>query len=158
MSAQHIYDTAPLGSLIRFSSAEPCPPARFSRKLKDWNHANGVGRLVERTPECVRPAYRLPASFTLHLGDYGEGSVVVMVVRRGFSVESPLDFAIVETPEPGMVRLLTPIGDGEELQHLARDMAAAEAWMATHHFNDIRAEIVPDPDPVSLPVARGRAA
>ena len=29
MSAQYIYDTAPLGSLIRYSNGEPRPPERF---------------------------------------------------------------------------------------------------------------------------------
>lgn len=34
MSVQHIYDIAPLGSLIRYANGEAQPPARFTRKLK----------------------------------------------------------------------------------------------------------------------------
>ena len=50
MSAQYIYDTAPLGSLIRYSNGEPRPPERFRRKLAAWNNDNGTGRFVERYP------------------------------------------------------------------------------------------------------------
>ncbi|EZP69562.1 hypothetical protein BV96_04102 [Sphingomonas paucimobilis] len=58
MSAQSIYDTAPLGSLIRYSNGEPRPPERFTRKLKAWNNDNGIGRLVERAAEEIRPTWR----------------------------------------------------------------------------------------------------
>lgn len=158
MSAQRIYDTAPLGSLIRFSNGQPRPPARFSRKLKAWNNDNGMGRLVERSPEHIGTNYRSPATFTLHLGNYGSQGTILMVVRRHYSVESVLNFEIAEMPRPGMVRILTPIGDREELQYLAPDMASAETWMAEHRYHRIRAEVVPDPDPVMLPAMLGRAA
>ncbi len=158
MSAQLIYDTAPLGSLISFSNGQPRPPARFSRKLKAWNDNNGVGRLVERSPGHVGTSYRTPATFALHLGNYGSQGAILMVVRRIYSVESVLNFEIADVPRPGMVRVLTPIGDREELQYLAPDMAAAEAWMEKHRYHRIRAEVVPDPDPVILPSNIGRAA
>jgi len=40
VSAQHIYTSAPLGSLIRYSNGKPRPPARFRRKLRAWEHEN----------------------------------------------------------------------------------------------------------------------
>lgn len=61
MSAQSIYDTAPLGSLIRYSNREPRPPERFTRKLRTWNNENGLGRLVERYPGDDRTGYHSPA-------------------------------------------------------------------------------------------------
>ena len=158
MRAQQIYDTAPLGSLIRFSNGEPRPPERFTRKVRAWENDNGVGRLVEKRPEHIAATYRSAAGFTLHLGNYGSEGLIVLVVRRSYSVDSPLDFEIAEAPKPGMVRLLTPIGNHEELQHLAADMGAAERWMATHRYHNIRAEVVGDPDDVVLPPVIGRAA
>lgn len=158
MRAQHIYDTAPLGSLIRFSNDEPRPPARFTRKLRAWKNDNGVGRLVERSPEVVAATYRSAASITLHLGNYGSQGMIVLVVRRGYSVTSPLEFEIMEAPTPGMVRLLTPIGSHEELQYLAADMADAQRWMMVHHYQNIRAEVVTKPDLVVLPPVVRRAA
>lgn len=158
MSAQHIYDTAPLGSLIRYSNGEPRPPDRFSRKLKAWNNDNGMGRLVERMPEDIRPTYRSPASFCLHLGNYGSQGIIAIVVRRHYSVESTLHFEIAETPRPGMARVLTSLGGRDELRFLAPDVHTAEAWLERNRYSDARIEVVPDPDPVILPSSLGRAA
>ena len=158
MSAQHIYDTAPLGSLIRFSNGEPRPPERFSRKLTAWNAQNGLGRLVERTPEQIRPTYRSPASFCLHLGNYGSQDIIVLIVHRHYSVDSTLHFEIAERPQPGMVRVLTRFNGRDELRYLAPDMAAAERWMASNRYSNMCAEAVGNPDPVILPAIVGRAA
>ncbi|PTD15970.1 hypothetical protein [Sphingomonas fennica] len=158
MSAQLIYDTAPLGSLIRYSNGEPRPPERFTRKLRAWNEQNGIGRLIERTPEQMRATYRSPASFCLHLGNYGSQGIVAIVVRRHYSVDSPLHFEIAETPAAGMVRVLSSFNGRDELRYLAPHMTAAEEWMARHRYSDLRAEIVADPDPVILPSDIGRAA
>jgi len=148
--ARHIYQSAPLGSPIKYGNGEPRPPERFTRKLRAWEHEIGTGRLVERTPASAN----LPAMFTLHLGDFGSEGVIIMVVRRLFSTASRNPFEIVETPKPGMVRVLTGTGHREELRFLAPDMAGAERWMEAHHYSDMRVEVVPDPDPVVLPTPK----
>ncbi|EZP82495.1 hypothetical protein BV97_01992 [Novosphingobium resinovorum] len=158
MSAQLIFDTAPLGSLIRYSNGEPRPPERFTRKLKAWNNDNGIGRLVERIAEEVRPTYRSPAGFCLHLGNYGSQGIIAIVMRRHYSVESALHFEIAQTPKPGMVRLLTSCVGRDELRFLAPDMASAQDWLAQNHYTGARFEVVSDPDPVVLPSSLGRAA
>ena len=158
MSAQHIYDTAPLGSLIRYSNGEPRPPERFTRKLKAWNNENGMGRLVERYPGHERASYRSPAHFMLHLGNWGSQDVIVLTVRRAYSVESALHFEIVDVPKPGSVRIITIFDGRDELRHLAPDLAAAEDWMARNRYSCMRVEVVPDPDPVILPSSIRRAA
>ncbi len=95
MRAQQIFDTAPLGSLIRFSNGEPRPPARFTRKLRAWENENGVGRLVEKRPAYIAATYRSAAGFTLHLGNYGSEGTIVLVVRRGYLVVSiPAGFLV----------------------------------------------------------------
>ncbi len=126
MSAQHIYDSAPLGSLIRFSNGEPRPAARFTRKLRAWNEENGMGRLVDRSAGRAG-AYPSPATFALHLGNYDSQGTIVMVVRRIYTVDSALRFEISEQPKAGMVRILSRRDGREELHHLAPNMAAAEA-------------------------------
>lgn len=158
MFAQHIYDTAPLGSLIRYSNGEPRPPQRFTRKLKAWNNDNGIGRLTERCAEEVRSSYRSPASFCLHLGNYGSQGIIAIVVRRHYSVESDLHFEIVETPKPGMVRVLTSFAGRDELRFLAPDMVSAEAWLEQNRYSNARFEVVGDPDRVVLPSSLGRVA
>lgn len=157
-SAEQIYRTAPLGSLIRFSSGEPRPPERFTRKLKTWEHENGTGRLVERHPGFIGALIRHAPTFTLHIGDYGSGGIIVMTMRRVFSIGSGKSFEITETPKAGSVRVLTSFDGRDELQHLAPDMASAQQWMAEHRHYNMRAEMVPDPDPVTLPEPRHQAA
>lgn len=158
MSAQHIYTTAPLGSLIRYSNGKPRPPARFRRKLRAWEHENGMGRLVERYPGYVTASFSSPPHFMLHLGDYGSQGTVVLTVRRAYGLDSDLQFEIVETPKPGSVRILTSVDGRDELRHLASNMAAAEAWMNANRYSNMRAEIVTDPDVVVAPPSTRRAA
>lgn len=153
MSAQHIFD-APLGSLIAFSNGEPRPPERFRRKLALWEQCNGTGRLTERSPASGNS----PASFALHLRDYGSQGVIVMKVRRIYTLDSALHFEIVETPRSGMVRVITSFAGRDELLYLAPVVATAEAWMASHHYSNMRAEIVGDADPAAQPSIQGRAA
>ncbi len=151
MSAQHVFDTAPLGALIRFSDGTPRPPDRFRRKLADWENRNGAGRLIRKSPAVDRGNSGYPASFALHLGSYGSDGIIVLVVTRHFLVTSSLHFEIAEIPSPGSVRVLTSYGDSDELRHLAPDMASAQAWLAAHHYSNARFDVVPDPQ-------QGRAA
>lgn len=153
-SARHVYESAPLGSLVRYSNGEPCPPERFKKKVRAWEYANGTGRLVERHPASGMS----PASFTLHLGGFESEGTVIMVARRIYSCEDDAPFEIVETPKPGMVRVLTGHGSREELHFLAPDMASAERWMASNRFGEMRVEVVPYPDPVVIPQDLGKAA
>lgn len=158
MSAQHIYDAAPLGSLVTFSNGEPRPPERFTRKLRGWNEQNGMGRLVERVAGYSGRAYPSPATFALHLGNYGSQGTILVVVRRIYTVTSQLRFEIADQPRAGMVRILSRRDGREELHHLASDRAAAEAWAAEHRYHGAVMEEVMDPDSVVRPVRLGRAA
>lgn len=158
MSAQSIYDTAPLGALIRFSNGQPQPPTRFRRKLKAWENLNAVGRLIAKQPGRDRPDNAWPASFTLHLGDYGSGAAIVLVVNKSFLVTSSLDFAVVDLPRAGMARVVTSWDGSDELRHLAADHQAAEHWLAAHRWSNARIEIVPEADLAVAPPAIGRAA
>lgn len=158
LSAQQIYLTAPLGSLVRYASGEPRPPVRFTRKVQAWENENGAGRLVERKPEDCGVRTRHPATFTLHVGNFGSNGTIILSMSRSFHAESAKSFEILETPKPGTVRILTGSEGHDVLRFLAADMEEAERWMAEHHFSSMRAEIVGDPDPVPLPEPRQRAA
>lgn len=144
MSAQYIFDTAPLGALIRYSNGEPQPPARFTRKLSAWERENGVGRLITREPGVARERYAMPPSLTLHAGDYGSPGCIVLVVNLIFQVTSKLAFTIVDSPKPGMARVLTSFDGVDTLRYLAADHATAEAWLREHHWSRARIEVVAD--------------
>ncbi|RUW46890.1 hypothetical protein EOA32_30390 [Mesorhizobium sp. M1A.F.Ca.ET.072.01.1.1] len=157
MSAHIVYDSAPLGSVIRYSDGAPKPPARFRKKLSAWESRNGTGRLVKKEPPRSRATYSSPACFTLHDGDFGEGGIIAISVRRTWSVESSLRFEIVERPSIGMVRVLQDLGDSPELLHLARDHEAAERWLASNSYSRAYLEEV-SADEVGADVIEGRAA
>lgn len=157
MSAHTIYDCAVLGSVIRYSDGTAKPPVRFRKKLSAWESRNGTGRLVKKEPPRSRASYTSPACFTLHEGHFGEGGVIVVSVRRTWSVESDLRFVVVERPAIGMVRVLQDLGDSPELLHLARDREAAERWLANNRYSRAYLEEV-TADEVGADVIEGRAA
>jgi hypothetical protein len=157
MSAHTIYENAPLGSLIRYSDGTLRPPTRFKKKLAAWESRNGAGRLVRKEPSRDRPNWTSPGSITLHEGDFGSGGVVVLTVRRTYSLDSDLRFEIVERPAIGAVRILQEHGDSPELLHLAKSREAAERWLAQHRYSNVRLNEVTE-DEVGADVVEGRAA
>ena len=143
MSAQHIFDHAPLGSIIRYSDGAPKPPARFTRKLGNWERSNGSGRLIRKSPGRDIGNYPFPASFTLHEGDFGGGGVVLIVLHRSFSVETRLRFEVLESPRTGMVRVVAQYSADTELLHLAASYEAAASWLKQHtHSNAVLEEVM----------------
>ena len=157
MSAQHIYVSAPLGSIIRYSDGALRPPARFKRKLGAWENNNSGGRLVRKTPSRDMPTCFLPASITLHQDDFGSAGVVVLRVYKTFSVNCALTFIVTELPKPGSVRVLDREGKAAELLHLAADRTAAEAWLASHRHPGAVLEDVTAAE-VAAATTEGRAA
>ncbi|AOO85002.1 hypothetical protein [Bosea vaviloviae] len=136
MSAQPIYDLAPLGSIIRFSDGTAQPPQRHRNKLAAWENRNSGGRLIRKEPRRQTGNVTIPAAFTLHIGDYGAAGIGVLRVHRTFSVDSDLSFVVVERPAVGAIRILSRAGDRSELVHVAMDRAAAAAWLTSHGYRD----------------------
>lgn len=155
MSAHIVYDSAPLGSVIRYSDGAPKPPERFRKKLAAWERRNSVGRLIRKEPPRERATYTSPACFTLHEGDFNEAGTIVVSVRRTYSVDSELRFEIVEHPAIGMVRVLQDLGDSPELLHLASDREAAERWLASNRCSRAYLEEV-TADEVGADIVEGR--
>jgi len=157
MSAQQIYDNAPLGALIRYSDGTPRPPVRFKRKLAAWENSNSGGRLIRKVPARQVGNYPIPASIKLHKGDFASGGVILMVIHQSFSVDTQLRFEVIETPPMGSVRVLTTSCGEHELLHLAADRAGAEAWLRTHRYpNAILQDVTADE--VAANFVEGRAA
>lgn len=157
MSAHTIYYCASLGNVIRYADGTRKPPVRFRKKLSAWESRNGTGRLVKKEPPRSRATYSSPACFTLHEGDFGQGGIIVVSVRRTWSVESDLRFDIIERPAIGMIRILQDIGESPELLHLARDREAAEGWLASNPYSRAYLEEI-SADEVGADVVEGRAA
>lgn len=137
MSAFNIHQNAPLGSIISFSDGTPMPPERFKNKLRTWKGNNGRGQLVRKRAEHLSPA-----SFTLHETDLAADAVIIMRVYKTYSVDSALNFEIIEQPKIGQVRVLQTLGDDEELLHLADSRIAAEHWLEKSGYRNVRLEEV----------------
>lgn len=138
MSAHIVYDTAPLGALIRYSDGTLKPPARFAKKLAAWERRNGLGLLVRKEPPRDRPTYCAPVSIILNEGNFAAGSVILVTVMREHRLDSNLRYVIVERPSIGMVRVLLPVADNLELLHLADSREIAELWLAKHRHAHAR--------------------
>ncbi|RWI37038.1 MAG: hypothetical protein EOR30_25925 [Mesorhizobium sp.] len=157
MSANNIYDNAPLGSLINYGDHAPRPPARFTKRLAASEGRNGVGRLVRKTPPREHETWSSPAAITLHEGDFSSGSVILVTVRRTHSVDSDLIFKIIERPAIGMVRVLRVFDGNIELLHLADNREAAELWLTKSGSSHMVLEEV-TADEVGADVVEGRTA
>lgn len=142
MSATMIIDSAPLGSLIRYTDGNPKPPPRFTKKLAAWERSNGLGRLVKKEPPRPYATWTAPASFTLHEGNFSSDGVILVTILRSHSADSALVFEVAEEPKRGQVRVLLEFGGNAELLHLAESVSAAELWIAKEGYRNARLEIV----------------
>lgn len=157
MSAQSIFNHAPLGAIIRYSDGTPRPPVRHRRKLQDWQRRNSCGRLVKKQAATCVGQTIIPASFTLHEGDFGSEGVIVLKVFKTFSVGSDLAFTVTERPAAGSILVLDRPGDQAELVHVATGMKDAEDWLSRHGYPQAVLQTVTD-EPADGDPVEGRAA
>ena len=144
MSASLIFDSAPIGSIVSWSDGTPRPPNRFNKKLTAWETRNGHGRLIRKEPPRTVGKHDLQASFTVHLGDFGGGSVVLIKMHRTFSLATNLVFTVIARPSAGSIRIFDRAGENRELLHLATDRATADAWLTAHLYPNAVLEVVTD--------------
>ncbi len=157
MSAHQIFDHVPLGAIIRYSDGAPRPPERHRRKLQAWESRNNTGRLVQKRTGTRVGETTIPATITLHEGDYGSQAVIVLKVFKTFSVDSDLAFTVVERPAIGSVLVLDRPGDGAQLVHVAANRQAADEWLSRHGYpNAVLREVTTDA--AAADQVEGRAA
>lgn len=157
MSARTILDNAPIGAIVAWSDGTPQPPARFNKKLAAWRTSNSSGRLIRKQGSRGVGNISLSACFTLHEADFGGVGVIAIRVHRTFSLDSQLQFTIIEHPAIGSVRVFDHAGDGAALVYLATDEADAREWLTRHGYP--RAVLEPvTADEVGTDIVEGRTA
>lgn len=157
MSAQLIYDLIPLGSTLVYTDGAPRPPDRHRKKLVAWETRNSGGRLIRKQAAARVGNTTIPASITLHKGDYGSQGTIVLRVHQTFSVNSDLKFAVKERPAIGSVLVLDRAGDHAELVHLAANRADAEEWLTCHGYPQAVLQEI-SANAVAADTVEGRAA
>ena len=157
MSAHTILDNAPIGAIVAWSDGTQQPPARFNKKLAAWRTSNSSGRLIRKQGARVAGSITLSACFTLHEADYGGGGVIAICVHRTFSLDSRLQFTVVERPATGSVRVFDRAGDDAELVYLATGEADAKEWLTRHGYPRAVLEPVTGDD-VGIDIVEGRTA
>ena len=158
MSAQSIYDQAPIGALIRYSDGTPRPPQRFKHKLAAWENNNNGGRLVRKAG----------ASYDRQPHDTGEFHAAPGRLRqrrrRGAQGLQDLfrklaaDVHRRRTAEAWHgARSRSGWGTTPSFSIWPADRAAAQAWLASHRYSDAVLDAVIDDDTAAGP-GEGRAA
>lgn len=122
-----------------------------------WERKNNSGRLVKKQAATVVGQTTIPASFTLHEGDFGSKAVIVLRVFRTFSVDSGLAFSVVERPTAGAILVLDRPGDAGELVHVAQNRQAADEWLSRHGYPEAELQEV-TADETATDGGEGRAA
>ena len=157
MSAQSIFDHAPLGAIIRYTDGTPRPPEHHRRKLVVWQRRNSSGRLVKKQGATCVGQTILPASFTLHEGDFESEGIVVLKVFKTFSEGIDLTFTVTERPVPGSILVLDRPGEQGELVHVAASQKDAEDWLSRHGYPQAILQTLTD-EPADGDPVEGRAA
>ncbi|MCP4560153.1 MAG: hypothetical protein GY873_09030 [Bosea sp.] len=157
MSAHTIFDNAPIGSIVAWSDGTPRPPNRHRKKLSAWQSNNSRGRLIQKQSTRSVGNVTLSASFSQHEADFGAGGVIAIRIHRSFSLESRLQFTILDRPAIGSMRVFSHAGPEAELVHLAAHRVAAEEWLSRHGDPGGVIEEV-TADEVGADIVEGRAA
>lgn len=103
-TAHDVFHSVPLGALVAFSDGTPQPPARHTKKLAQWQQANGQGVLVRKShPPRYAHGFALPPSFTLRVS-----TSPIVVIQHNFSLraEKQTEFTVLAVPAPGSVLLV----------------------------------------------------
>ncbi len=90
LTAQEIYDRAPIGSLIRYSDGQPPPPKTRPQMLRAWQRRNKQGTLIRKAgpgPHGAAPY------FVLRVDETG-----FVVSDEHIGLANPLRFDIIWRP------------------------------------------------------------
>lgn len=136
LTAAELHALKPLGATVRFTDGTPKPPARFNKKLAEWERSNGLGVYVEQqdAQRSVRAHFAIE---TIRMNHFRSRSIRdVDSVLRYEIVRLPAPFVIVEdasTIAPGWLRVkdgaADTLAEAEDLK--ARHEAASSVYPLT---------------------------
>lgn len=142
MSVMNIYETAPIGALVRHTDSSTQPPANDEDAFAAWKQCNGVGWLVRRSPPRPEMIWSSSGTITLQQGGFPMSLDVAIASRQDFSLDSDLSFQIIERPLPGNLRILQEYGTNSILIYLAETVADTGRWLDESRRINVRLEEV----------------
>lgn len=129
MSAQIVFERAPVGAIISWTDGKPRPPANATEALSVWKEHNGYGQLVNKSVKPVMGQAIEPGGFKVLVLDDAMRADHDNRQMHSFSADSDLAFRIIERPRTGACRILDRVGDDAELAHLASSRLHAQTWV-----------------------------
>lgn len=140
MCAYHVYENAPLGSVIRFSDGTPRPAEERIAEVEAWERRNGMGYLTMKDPSPGQRSWVPPTSITLRIAGENGKTVALDSLFRTFSVDSNLRFEILARPSTGTFRVLRGFGRAIELLGITSDRTEAEQYIFACPSGGLRIE------------------
>lgn len=140
MCAYHVYENAPLGSVIRFRDGTPRPAEEQAGEIEAWEKRNGIGLLAMKDPSPQQRSWVPPTSITLRISTPQGEAAAHGDLSRTFSVDSNLRFEILARPPAGTFRVLRGCGSAIELLGIASDRAEAEQYLCAYPAAGLRVE------------------
>ncbi len=121
MNARELFALSPYGATVRFSNGQPKPPARFNKKLREWESHNSAGRFV-RAEQADPSAQYSREGFVLQTRH------AIIIMQMCFGLEGSNTFEIEQTPPPGTILAFTKFGRDLELQAVCLTEGEARKW------------------------------
>lgn len=122
LSGQELFDLAPLGAVVEFFDGKPMPPARFNKKLREWQSNNGTGTYVRTAPKTTANDWDRD-SFTLRTLESS-----VLVINMTYTTTTAKRYRIKQERQPGQIFAYSVLGGDIELAHVWASAAHARAW------------------------------
>jgi len=130
---QKIFDETRLGDMISYSDGTPRPPARHTKKLRDWENNNSGGRLVNKGA-----ARYFGYSFTLQKKLSGPIASVIGKYSTVIPLTSFYKFEIISRLPVGAWRVIRCLTTAHELEFWSESKEEAETFLKEHnHGNDL---------------------
>lgn len=114
-SAQYVFDTISLGTIIAFSDGTPKPLACHKHKRNRWEDRNGTGELNRKTHMANYKTYSVPAGITLLVNKGRENEISLVVTQYSFIADTDLRFQVAKIWAPGSVHIVKQSGRGSAI-------------------------------------------
>ncbi|MGE6743617.1 hypothetical protein ACQKGC_25400 [Allorhizobium pseudoryzae] len=157
LSANRIFEIAPVGAIISWCNGKSCPPPSDYEAWVEWHRENQRGLLVRKNWRPIMGQPLMPIGFKVMIGGPRFPDDVIPRKFRTFALDGDHSFDILERPAIRAYRVFDRCGEDAELVHLAACRYDAEIWVRKIAVGPIFLNVV-TADEIAADVVEGRAA